>query len=224
MGLGNLHRLPQRVRGAPVKWGQTVQVAKIFLLSTSLLVSSFAFGQAEKLALTIPSFYYLEEAIEEGDGKSLWVRSCRDMPSKAELQNDDLFTQTELGCTRVARIAQTDLDKLLSEMEFKLPGDVGVMLTGLLGVGLMFGSLFIRADDLSLFWPSGLILFLVSIYVWDKNDEKKMSFREFESQIQGQIVGRVEHPWALEIFTDFLNEYGVRPESAEALDPPLELR
>ena len=187
-----------------------MQSVKTFLLSVSLFINTLAFGRQGKLVESIPSFYYLEEVVEEGDGKSFWVRSCQNMPSKAELQNDDLFTQTGLDCTRVARIAQIDLERFLKEMESELPGNGVPIVAAILGAGFLVGSLFVKSHDF-LLWFSGVLSVFGSAYTWDKNGEKKISFQEFESQIEGRVVGRVEHEWALEIFTDFLNEYGVRP-------------
>ena len=190
-----------------------MQIVKIFLLSTSLLAGTFTFAREGKLVESIPSFYYLEEATEEGDGKSFWVRSCRNTPSKLELQNDDLFVSAGLDCTRVARIAQTDLDTFLREMESELPHGGNVALLRMLGVGLLASSVFLRSDKFffSSSWLLGIFSLLGSAYVADKNGEKRISFQEFKSQIEGRVVGRVEHEWALEVFTDFLNEYGVRP-------------
>ncbi len=201
-----------------------MQKIKRAILSASILISTLAV-QA-KLVETAPSFYYLEEATQEGH---IWVRSCRHLPTeKAQLQGDDLFIKAGLDCTRIAQIAQSDLDTFLQEMESQLPGGGLAFFEAILGLGLMVGAIFLGAklkkktnlDRFMFFLGIGSVF--KSAYDMDKGQKQIDLWREFQAQIQSNMVGRVEHQWALEVFTDFINSHGTRPNK-DALATPAEL-
>ena len=192
-------------------------------LSAALLFSSGPIF-AQNFVNTIPGFYYLEDA---RDG-FFSVRAC----STSSAEGDSVKA---LDCPIVAEVSTSDLENFLADFSREAEDDYNhtkshstklkftfLGLSGAGALGMVFAVLKLPASSMAykLSWPINLLAvlggFSGSNYYGRQSTQNRNNYKAqqtFEQQTRIGLVGPFPYNRnvSLQKFTDFVNQYGVRP-------------
>ena len=184
---------------------------------------------------TIPGFYYLEDARDDG---FFSVRACPTPTTQSDFMR-------ALACPIVAEVSTQDLENFLADFareteehynRTKPPqklkyASLGMVFTGLVGVGITIElarnvakKTLSKKAYYSYWWASilitvgGMISGTIHSTQTQKNRSHYQTQQNIEQEIRSGVVGQSAYnrKAVLQQFTDFVNQYGVAPISETA--------
>ena len=210
---------------------------RFFAVSFLSVVLAFSFGpvSAQDLVDTVPDLYYLEDAVDD----TVTVHACYRLPSENTDSSVSSFVTAGFHCSEVAEVSLSDLDRLLtnSSSEVQRTLDESSYSRGLhwlsagstsLGIAVGFlGFAAMASSKIYYILPAlkGLVIGAVGVnglahfeHILVEHQDVVGTDRTLGEQIRAGVVGESSayREQILKQFTDFINEYGVRPNSTTA--------